>query len=315
MGRSKRIGQSREQPLDWVVMEVLKTPEESFQGLEGYPFFPHYIEVAPGLRMHYLDEGKGSRTLLLMHGEPSWSYLYRKMIPIFVRSGYRILAPDLIGFGKSDKPANPADYSYERHLAWLQSFLDKLELNSLDLVCQDWGGLLGLRLVAANESKFSTVTAANTFLPTGDIPPNEDFLKWQKFSQITKKLPVGRIIQNGCVGKLSPEVLAGYEAPFPDESLKMGARIFPSLVPTSPDDPASGANRNAWKILENWKKPFLTAFSDSDPITKGGDIIFRRKIPGAKGQPHTTIKDAGHFLQEDKGEEFAEVICSFLKSL
>lgn len=299
-------------------MEILQTPEERFAGLPDYPFKPNYIQL-DDVRMHYVDEiPSGNRrpgVVLLLHGEPSWSYLYRKMIPVYVQAGYRTVAPDLIGFGKSDKPAGQNDYSYQSHMDWLTAFLKKTGLTGIHLFCQDWGGMLGLRLAAENPECFASITAANTFLQTGDTKMPEAFLEWQNFSQKVKRLPVGRIIKNGCSLPLTPEVIKAYEAPFPDETYKAGARIFPSLVPVSPDDPASDSNRRAWKVLEAWQKPFLCLFSDGDPITKGADIIFRRKVPGAKGQPHETIQDGGHFLQEDQGPVIAAKMVKWLNAI
>jgi haloalkane dehalogenase len=297
-------------------MEILRTPEERFAHLPGYPFAPHYAEVGAvpdRLRMHYVDEGpRGAAPVLMLHGEPSWSYLYRKMIPIVAAAGHRVLAPDLIGFGRSDKPAARADYTYERHVAWLRGLIEGLDLRSITLVCQDWGGLLGLRLVGEHPDRFARVVAANTFLPTGDTPAGPAFMAWQRFSQETPDFPVGTIVGGGCRTTLPPEVVAAYDAPFPDDRCKAAARQFPLLVPTSPEDPASAANRRAWTVLEQWRKPFLTAFSDHDPITRGSDAILRERIPGAQGQPHTTIVGGGHFLQEDCGEDLARVVVDFL---
>jgi haloalkane dehalogenase len=306
-------------------MKVLRTPDERFRNLPGYPFEPHYVEVPDGeggnLRMHYVDEGpRDADTVLLLHGEPTWSFLYRKMIPIIVEAGNRVIAPDLVGFGKSDKPADQNDYSYQRHVDWMLSLLGKVKLNRITLVCQDWGGLIGLRLVGAKPELFNRVVAANTGLPTGDGKITDAFLSWQKYSKEVPQFEVGAIIKmsNAAFAKdqnlpiLADDVVAAYDAPFPDESYKEGARIFPSLVPTKPDDPAAEANRKAWEVLSAFTKPFLTAFSDGDPITRGGDHIFQKLVPGAQGQPHTTIKGAGHFLQEDKGSEFAEVIVDFI---
>ncbi|PJZ52974.1 haloalkane dehalogenase [Leptospira adleri] len=294
-------------------MEILRTPDSAFDNLPGYKFQPSYFQLRD-LRMHYVDEGKkdATETVLLLHGEPSWSFLYRKMIPPLAAAGYRVIAPDLIGFGKSDKPSDPEFYSYQSHLDWLKEFFLGLDLKNVTLFCQDWGGLLGLRLAAENSERFSRIVAANTFLPTGDIPPKEDFLKWRHFSQNVKRLSIGTIVKNGCVSDISKEVVAAYDAPYPEEKFKAGARKFPALVPITPDDPASEANRKAWENLKIWKKPFLLTFSDSDPITKGADIFFRRLVPGTKGQKHVTITNAGHFLQEDKGEELAEVIQRFI---
>ena len=301
-------------------MQTLRTPDDRFDKLVGYSFAPNYVEIADGeggaLRVHYVDEGpRDAEPVLLMHGEPSWSYLYRKMIPTITRAGFRAVAPDLVGFGRSDKPAERSDYTYERHVEWMRaSLLDQLGLDGITLVGQDWGGLIGLRLVGEHPERFARVVAANTFLPTGDNNPGDAFLAWQKFSQEVPEFPVGMIINGGCTSDLAQDVVAAYDAPFPDETFKEGARQFPLLVPTSPDDPASEANRAAWKNLEQFSKPFLCAFSDGDPITAGADRVLLGRIPGTKGQPHTTIEGGGHFLQEDKGEELASVVVSFVQS-
>lgn len=298
-------------------MKPLRTPDERFENLPDFPFEPHYIEIPDGeggrLRIHYVDENRqGRETVLLMHGEPSWSFLYRKMIPIIARAGHRVVAPDLVGFGRSDKPADRRDYTFQRHVDWMRAWLDKVSLERITLVGQDWGGLIGLRLVAADPDRFSRVVVANTGLPVGDIPMPEAFLNWRKFSQETPDFDVGAILTMGCKTSLPEEVIAGYNAPFPDDTYKEGARIFPSLVPIDPDDPAVPANRKAWEVLSRFEKPFLTAFSDSDPITGGGEAIFLDRVPGTRGQPHTTIKGGGHFLQEDCGPEFAKVIVDFI---
>lgn len=293
-------------------MEALRTPEERFANLPGYPFVPHYLEV-DGLRIHYVDEGPRSvAPVLMLHGEPSWSYLYRKMIPIVAAAGHRVIAPDLVGFGRSDKPARREDYTYQRHVDWMRRVLQQLDLTRITLVCQDWGGLIGLRLAAEDEERFARIVAANTFLPTGDLSPGEAFESWRRFSQETPEFPAGAIVNMGCVSDLPAEVIAAYDAPFPDERYKAGARQFPMLVPTTPGDPAAEPNRRAWQALSRWRKPFLTAFSDSDPITRGADRLLQQSIPGAAGQPHTTISGAGHFLQEDKGEELAAVVVDFI---
>jgi haloalkane dehalogenase len=299
-------------------MKSLRTPDDRFRNLPGYPFDPNYVEVSDGeggsLRIHYVDEGpKKADPVLLMHGEPSWSYLYRKMIPIVLDAGHRAVAPDLVGFGRSDKPVKQEDYTYERHVDWMQAWLDELGLKGITLVCQDWGGLIGLRLVAANPDRFAGVVTANTGLPTGDHPITDAFLNWRKFSIETPDFDAGAIVAMATQKPLADETMAAYNAPFPDNTFKAGARIFPSLVPIAPDDPASQANREAWKVLSAFEKPFLTAFSDGDPITRGGEGIFQKQVPGADGQPHTTIKGGGHFLQEDCGEELAEVVVNFIK--
>jgi len=298
-------------------MKILRTPDERFIDLPGYSFEPNYVEVPDGeggiLRIHYVEEGpKDTGTVLLMHGEPSWSYLYRKLIPILVDAGHRVIAPDMVGFGRSDKPADRNDYTYQRHVDWTRSLFDHLNLEGVTLVCHDWGGLIGLRLVAEKPEIFARVVAANTSLSSGDSPHTDAFLEWQKFSVEVPEFDVGWIIKMGSKTPPPDEVIAAYNAPFPDESYKEGARIFPSLVPSRPEDPAAIANREAWKILSTFEKPFLTLFSDSDPITRGREAIFQKRIPGAKNQRHSTIKDAGHFLQEDKGEEFAKLIVDFI---
>ncbi|MEX2226122.1 MAG: haloalkane dehalogenase [Dehalococcoidia bacterium] len=294
-------------------MNVLRTPDERFQSLPGYAFEPHYADV-DGIRMHYIDDGpRDSEPVLMLHGEPSWSYLYRKMIPIITGAGYRSVAPDLLGFGRSDKPASQDDYTYQLHVDAIASFVAQLDLRRITLVCQDWGGLIGLRVVAEHEDRFARIVAANTFLPTGDLPPGEAFLRWQKFSQTAPSFEIGRIINNGTTTDLPADVVAAYDAPFPDDSFKAGARRFPALVPTRPDDPASEPNREAWKVLDRWDKPFLTAFGDSDPITRNADKAFQARVPGAKGQLHTTIAGGGHFIQEDHGEELAYVVVDFMR--
>ena len=300
-------------------MKTLRTPDERFVGLADYDFEPHYAEVqdADGgrLRVHYVDEGPvDAEVVLCLHGEPTWSFLYRKMIPVFVGAGYRAVAPDLVGFGRSDKPASRSDYTYQRHVDWTAAWLEQLDLARITLVCQDWGGLIGLRLVAEYSERFARVVAANTGLPMGEGAPSEAFMAWRKLSQEMPVMPVGQLVKAACVKDVSREVVNGYDAPFPDETFKEGARRFPVLVPISSDDPAGPANRSAWEVLERWEKPFLTAFSDSDPITRGGDEVFKQRIPGTRGQPHTTIRDAGHFLQEDSGEAFARAVVDFMRA-
>lgn len=284
-------------------MEYFRTPDSRFQNLPDYPFKPNYFETKDGLRMHYVDEGQGE-VFLLLHGEPSWSYLYRKMVVPLAQAGFRVIAPDLIGFGRSDKPKDSAAYTYQSHLNWLKELVHYLDLKNVSLYCQDWGGLLGLRFVAEEPERFSRVCAANTFLPTGDASPGRMFLRWQKSSQTMPVMKIGELIRKGCNG-FSPDIEAAYDAPFPEEACKVAARKFPLLVPVSPDDPATVPNRKAWEVLSRWTRPFLTLFSDGDPITRGGDAFLCERIPGAKGQPHDTIIGAGHFLQEDKGEEIA----------
>lgn len=293
-------------------MQTLRTPDKQFRNLPGYPFAPHYQEVE-GLRIHYVDEGPpDGQVVLMLHGEPSWSYLYRHMIPLFVEAGYRAVAPDLVGFGKSDKPAGTEDYTYQRLLDWMRGWLQAVGLQDINLVCQDWGSLIGLRLVAEHPHWFSRVVLSNGGLVTGDQQMPDAFHRWLDFSQSAAELPIGRIINGGTITKLPGAVLAAYEAPFPDESYKAGPRILPSLVPITPDDPAAGPNRQAWRALMRFDKPFLTAFSDGDPITQGGEVAYQRLVRGAKERQHVTIEGAGHYLQEDKGPELARVVIDFI---
>ncbi len=295
-------------------MKILRTPDERFLNLPGYAFEPHYTDVGD-MRMHYVDEGDATADpVLLLHGEPSWSYLYRTMIPPIVEGGLRAIAPDLIGFGKSDKPSAQDDYSYEKHVAWMKQFIEHLNLRNITLVCQDWGSLIGLRLAAENEDRFDRIVLANGGLPTGEGKIPTVFRIWRAFARFSPWFPIGRIVQSGTVSELSPDIVAAYDAPFPDSTFKAGSRAFPKLVPTSPDDPAAPANRRAWEVFRNWQKPFLTAFSNRDPITRGFDKAFVKRVPGAKDQPHTTIRDAGHFLQEEKGPELASIVIDFIKS-
>ncbi|MBF6556715.1 MAG: haloalkane dehalogenase [Acidimicrobiales bacterium] len=301
-------------------MDVLRTPDSRFEGLPGFGFAPHYAELSDqdggALRAHYLEEGPpDGQAVVLLHGEPSWSYLYRHMVPVLADAGLRAVAPDLVGFGRSDKPTPRSEYTFARHVEWMRELLfDRLDLSAVTLVCQDWGGLIGLRLVGEHPERFDRVVAANTFLPTGDTPPGEAFLGWLKFSQEVEEFPTGTIVNAGCVSELSPEVIAAYDAPFPDQSLAEGARQFPMLVPISPDDPAAPANRQAWSVLETFDKPFLTAFSDGDPITAGAERQLQARIPGCRGQRHVTIAGGGHFLQEDKGPELARVVVDFVRA-
>jgi len=298
-------------------MRALRTPDERFEGLPGWPFAPRYAEVPSGdgarLRVHFVDEGpRGAPVVLLLHGEPSWSYLYRKMIPGLVAAGLRAVAFDLVGFGRSDKPAERSEYTYQRHVDWLRAFVHGQRLSGITLFGQDWGGLLGLRLVAEEPERFARVVAANTFLPTGDEPAGEVFERWRRFSQEVPVFAAGGILQSATAAELAPEVVAAYDAPFPDATYQAGARHFPTLVPTRPDDPASEPNRRAWASLERFAKPFLTAFSDGDPITRGAEKALQARIPGARGLAHPTIRGAGHFLQEDRGEDLARIVADFV---
>jgi haloalkane dehalogenase len=293
-------------------MDILRTPDDRFAKIPGL-FAPHYVELG-GVRVHYMDEGpKEAPVVLMLHGEPSWSFLYRKVIQQVTQAGLRAIAPDLVGFGRSDKPAQREDYTLQRHVDWMTAFVERMDLKEATLLGQDWGGVIGLRLSAEHSHRFARVVAANTFLPTGDRKPPEAFFAWRKFSQEVPELPVGRIVQSGCQKPLLPETLAAYDAPFPDERYKAGARQFPMLVPVAPDDPAAPANRRAWEVLEHWEKPFLTIFGDSDPITRGADRALQQHIPGSQGQAHALLRGAGHFLQEDAGEELGQRIVAFVK--
>ncbi len=295
-------------------MKLLRTPDDKFENLPDFPFKPNYIEI-DGIRIHYVDEGpKNAETILLMHGEPSWSYLYRHMIPILVKAGFRTIVPDLVGFGRSDKPTEQSDHTYRKHVDWMGKWLKHLDLRNITLFCQDWGSLIGLRVAIENQERFKRIVLSNGGLPTGEQKMNKAFLDWQEFSKTTPKFYVGKIIQGATVTELPIDVIKAYEAPFPDDNYKAGARILPSLVPTTKDDPEHEANKKAWEQFFQWKKPFLTAFSDSDPITRGGDRFWQDNVPGAQGQDHITIKNAGHFLQEDKGPELANLIVKFIKT-
>jgi haloalkane dehalogenase len=293
-------------------MKVLRTPDFD---VPGFPWQPKYAETADGLRMAYLDEGDGP-VVLLLHGEPSWSFLWRTCIPVLLDNGFRVVAPDLIGFGRSDKPSEIADYTYAGHVEWLRSVLfDALDLQGITLVCQDWGGLLGLRLVTEHPGRFARVCAANTGFPDGEHKLGPEWWRFRDFVARTEDLPVGFLVSAAVVNPMPPEVVAAYDAPFPDPSYKAGARAFPDLIPQDPDNPATADNQRAWEWLSAWAKPFLCAFSDSDPITRGGDRPFLARVPGTIGQPHTTIEGAGHFLQEDKGPELAQVVVDWVRSL
>ena len=292
-------------------MKSLRTPDSRFENLPGYEFEPHYIDV-DGLRMHYVDEGpKDGVIVLLLHGEPSWSYLYRHMIPPLRDAGFRVVAPDLIGFGKSDKPAQKSDYTYASHVAWMKQFIEALDLNDITLFCHDWGSLIGLRVAAENEHRFARIALGNGGLPTGDQKLPTAFKIWQTFARFSPWFPIGKIIQKGTISELSDAEVAAYDAPFPAAKFKAGARAFPLLVPSTPNNPATVANRAAWDVFKNWQKPFLTTFSNRDPITRGGQKVWQEIVPGARKLEHVKIRNAGHFLQEDKGPELAEVLIAF----
>jgi haloalkane dehalogenase len=294
-------------------MNVTRTPDSAFSDLDSYPFAPHYVDVED-LRMHYVDEGPPSAApVLMLHGEPTWSYLYRHMIPVCAAAGHRVIAPDLIGFGKSDKPADRGDYSYAGHVRWLTRFVEALDLREITMFCQDWGSLIGLRVAAENEDRFARIVIGNGALPSADgrtrpsIVGVPAFLTWRTFATLSPAFPIGRIVNAGCRRTLSAAERRAYDAPFQAPGSMAGARAFPKLVPLTPRNPAIGANREAWTVLERWQKPFLTVFSDGDPITRGAERVFQRRVPGAAGQPHTR-PHAGHFLQEDAGPELARQV-------
>lgn len=297
-------------------MDVLRTPDSRFEGLIDWPYAPQYRDVTDAdgtrLRIHYVDEGpRDGAPVLLMHGEPSWAYLYRHIIKGLVERGYRAIAPDLIGFGRSDKPAKRTDYTYERHVDWMSQWLTALDLKGLILFCQDWGGLIGLRLVAAFPERFEGLVIANTGLPTGG-GITDGFKAWLEFSQNVPQMPIGMLLNGGSVRQLSDAEVAAYDAPFPDETYKEGARQFPTLVPVTPEHASVAENIAAWKVLERFEKPVITAFSDGDPISRGGDAPIQARIPGAAGQPHVTLH-GGHFLQEDSPAEIVAVIDGMIR--
>jgi haloalkane dehalogenase len=296
-------------------MRTLRTPEDRFADLPDFPYPPRYADLG-GVRMGYVEAGPpDGEPVLLLHGEPSWSFLYRRVMAVLAAAGLRAIAPDLIGFGRSDKPAEVADYSYARHVEWVRAFaFDRLDLRDVTLVGQDWGGLIGLRLVAEHPDRFARAVAANTGLPTGDQAMPEVWWQFREVVQAAPELDVARLVQSGCRTPLPAAVLAAYAAPFPDQTYLAGVRAMPLLVPTAPDDPAAPANRAAWQRLSTWDKPFLVAFSDGDPITGGMAPILRRAVPGARGLDHPVIEGAGHFLQEDAGERLGQVVADFVRS-
>ena len=292
-------------------MQVLRTPDEAFAGIDDFPFAPHYAEIADrqdgtALRVHYVDEGpRDAPVALMMHGEPSWSYLYRHMIGPVAAAGLRVLAPDLIGFGKSDKPAAKTDYSYARHVAWMRSWLEQLDLKNITLVCQDWGSLIGLRLVAEMPERFSGVVLSNGGLPEGGPAPRA-FAIWRAFSKWSPLFPIGKIVSAGTARGLSKAEIAAYDAPFPDSRYKAGARVFPSFVPFK-NNVAVPDQKRAWQVFDHWTKPFLCCFADKDKITRGGESRFIGRVPGTAGQNHRTLR-GGHFIQEDDPQSFVECV-------
>ncbi|ORW48767.1 haloalkane dehalogenase [Mycobacterium paraense] len=300
-------------------METLRTPDDRFDDVPDFPYAPRYCEISDGdggtLRVAWVEDGpQGAAPVLMLHGEPSWSYLYRKMIPILAAAGHRVICPDLVGFGRSDKPTRREDHSYARHVEWMRAVaFDVLDLRDVTLVGQDWGGLIGLRLAAEHPERFARLVVANTGLPNGEQPMAEDWWRFRKAIAIAPDLNIGWFVQGGCLRQMSQQALEGYNAPFPDDSYCVGPRAMPGLVPTSPDDPAAAANKAAWAKLSVSPTPMLVAFSDGDPITGPMAAIFQREMRGAQGIDHPTIRGAGHFLQEDAGEELANHIVEFLR--
>jgi haloalkane dehalogenase len=296
-------------------VRCVRTPEERFEGLPGFGCEPRYADVG-GLRLAWVEAGPaGGEPVLLLHGEPSWSFLYRTVMAVLAEAGLRAIAVDLAGFGRSDKPVSVADYSYARHVEWIRALaFDRLDLRGVTLVGQDWGGLIGLRLVAEHPDRFARVVAANTGLPTGDQPMPDVWLRFREVVRTAPELSVSRLVQSGCQTALPADVLAAYDAPFPGQDYMAGVRAMPDLVPTSPDDPAAPANRAAWQRLSSWDKPFLVAFSDRDPITGSMAAVLKHAVPGAVGIDHPVITGAGHFLQEDAGEQLGDVIAGFIRS-
>jgi len=296
-----------------LISEVLRTPEECFFNLPDYPFAAHYTELG-GLRIAHVDEGpRDGPIVLLMHGEPAWSYLYRKMIPVLVSAGLRVIAPDLVGFGRSDKPAHAKDYSYFNHVQWMKAWVEANQFEHMTFFGQDWGSLVGLRVVAEMPDRFDRVVLANGGLPTGTTPVPFAFNVWRAFARFSPWFPIGKIVKAGCTNGLTLHEVAAYDAPFPTSKYSVGARVFPGFVPTTPTDPERANNEAAWEVFKKWNKPFLTLFSTRDPITKGGEVMWQKLVPGAQGQPHTKIRGAAHFLQEDKGREVAEHIVKFIR--
>src|SRR6516164_2894838 len=296
-------------------MKVLRTPQDRFAALPDFGYPPRYADVG-GLRMAYVAAGPpDGEPVLLLHGEPSWSFLYRKVMPVLADAGLRAIAADLVGFGRSDKPSEVGDHSFARHVEWIRALaFDHLGMRGLTLVGQDWGGLIGLRLVAEHPDRFARVVAANTGLPTGDLPMPDVWLRFREVVRTAPALSVSRLVQSGCQTRLPPGVLAAYDAPFPDPSYAAAVRAMPDLVPATPDDAASEANRAAWRQLAAWDKPFLVAFSNRDPITGPMAPVLMRTMPGAAGRQHPVLRGAGHFLQEDAGEELGAVIAAFIRA-
>ncbi|MEM8902978.1 MAG: haloalkane dehalogenase [Actinomycetota bacterium] len=301
-------------------METLRTPDDRFAAVPDFPYEPRYADVPDGdggtVRMAWVEAGPpDGPPVLLLHGEPSWGFLYRKMMPVLADAGLRSVVPDLVGFGRSDKPVDRADVTYARQVAWTTALVvDHLDLRGATFFGQDWGGLIGLRVVLDHPERFDRIVVSNTGLPTGHGEAPKAFLDWRRFSQESPEFPIGGIVQGGSATELPPAAVAAYDAPFPDESFKETARIMPSLVPIDPADPGGVANQAAWEVLRQWDKPLLTAFGDADPVTGGGHAVFEERVPGAQGQPHTIVAGGGHFIQEDRGPELASIVAEFVAS-
>lgn len=287
-------------------MRIFRTDDARFEHLPDFPFAPHYCDLPGGLRAHYLDEGpRGGPIVLLLHGEPTWCFLWRFVIPPLASAGFRVIAPDLIGFGKSDKPLDRAAHSYAAQVAWMRSLIEQLGLSGMTLGCQDWGSLIGLRLAAEMPERFAAVALSNGGLPEGGTPPRA-FAIWRAFSRYSPLFPIGRIVKAGTRRALSPAEIAAYDAPFPNRASKIAARTYPGLVPFA-GDPAIPDQQRAWRVFEGWDKPFLCCFSDGDPITRGGDETWLARVPGTRGLAHRTLR-GGHFIQEDDPGGFADAI-------
>jgi haloalkane dehalogenase len=296
------------------IENFLRTPEERFQNLPHFSFAPHYTQIG-GLRIAYIDEGpKDGPVVLLMHGEPAWSFLYRKMIPVLVSAGMRVLVPDQVGFGRTDKPTKRSDYTYENHVQWMSAWLESVDAKDITLFCQDWGSLIGLRMVAEMPDRFARIALSNGGLPTGKEKIPKAFHIWRAFAMYSPWFPIGKIVRFGCAQGLSDEAVAAYDAPYPNSRYEVGARVFPTLVPIDPSDPAREANEKAWDMYKAWAKPFITLFATRDPVTKGGERLWQKLVPGAANQNHTKIRGAGHFVQEDKGEEVAQALVEFMRA-
>jgi haloalkane dehalogenase len=287
-------------------MTVYRTPDARFANLPDWPFTPQYLDISGGLRVHFVDEGqRDAQPVLMLHGEPTWGYLYRHMFGPLAQAGFRALAPDLIGFGRSDKPLDRSAYSYAAQVAWMREWVEALDLRNIILACQDWGSLIGLRLVAEMPERFAGVALSNGGLPAGEDAPRA-FAIWRAFSRYSPVFPIGKIVAKGSKRALSADEIAAYNAPFPSRASKVAARVYPSFVPLG-DNVAVPDQIKAWEVLEAFDKPFLCCFSDGDPITRGGDRKFLERVPGTKHVAHRTLH-GGHFIQEDDPAGFVEAI-------